>query len=80
MHDGVVAKAKWEAEQVELNAFLQMDIARWTDKSQKNKIKVGAVPVVLYLESPKCKHIWFSFRKSSFLLKSRNIYIHMYMY
>ncbi|PON90432.1 Cytokinin riboside 5'-monophosphate phosphoribohydrolase [Trema orientale] len=28
MHDGAVAKAKWEAEQVELNATLQTDIAR----------------------------------------------------
>ncbi|XP_021902758.1 cytokinin riboside 5'-monophosphate phosphoribohydrolase LOG5-like isoform X4 [Carica papaya] len=28
MHDGVVAKAKWEAEQVELNSHLQTEIAR----------------------------------------------------
>lgn len=28
VHDGVVAKAKWEAEQVELNTSLQTDIAR----------------------------------------------------
>ncbi|GMN34817.1 hypothetical protein TIFTF001_004917 [Ficus carica] len=28
MHDGVVAKAKWEAEQVELNASLQTNIFR----------------------------------------------------
>ena len=27
-HDGVVAKARWEAEQLELNASLQIDIAR----------------------------------------------------
>ncbi|KAL3603240.1 hypothetical protein D5086_004099 [Populus alba] len=28
LHDGVVAKAKWEAEQMELNASLQTEIAR----------------------------------------------------
>ncbi|XP_039032910.1 cytokinin riboside 5'-monophosphate phosphoribohydrolase LOG5-like [Hibiscus syriacus] len=28
MHDGVVAKAKWEAEQLELNSSLQTEIAR----------------------------------------------------
>ncbi|RVW50906.1 Cytokinin riboside 5'-monophosphate phosphoribohydrolase LOG5 [Vitis vinifera] len=28
VHDGVVAKARWEAEQLELNASLQIDIAR----------------------------------------------------
>ena len=28
VHDGVVAKAKWEAEQMELNASLQTEIAR----------------------------------------------------
>ncbi|GMI82443.1 LONELY GUY 5 [Hibiscus trionum] len=28
MHDGVVAKAKWEAEQLELNSTLQTEIAR----------------------------------------------------
>ncbi|XP_011041267.1 PREDICTED: cytokinin riboside 5'-monophosphate phosphoribohydrolase LOG5-like isoform X2 [Populus euphratica] len=28
VHDGVVAKAKWEAEQMELNASLQIEIAR----------------------------------------------------
>lgn len=28
VHDGIVAKARWEAEQLELNASLQIDIAR----------------------------------------------------
>ncbi|XVE56260.1 hypothetical protein DITRI_Ditri03aG0224000 [Diplodiscus trichospermus] len=28
MHDGVVAKARWEAEQLELNSSLQIEIAR----------------------------------------------------
>ncbi|KAJ8772597.1 hypothetical protein K2173_027774 [Erythroxylum novogranatense] len=28
LHDGVIAKAKWEAEQVELNASLQTELAR----------------------------------------------------
>ena len=28
LHDGVVAKAKWEAEQMELNASLHTEIAR----------------------------------------------------
>lgn len=28
LHDGVVAKAKWEAEQLELNASLQTEVAR----------------------------------------------------
>lgn len=28
LHDAVVAKAKWEAEQVELNATLQTELAR----------------------------------------------------
>ncbi|KAI7750533.1 hypothetical protein M8C21_020263 [Ambrosia artemisiifolia] len=28
MHDGVVAKARWEVEQVELNASLHSELAR----------------------------------------------------
>lgn len=28
LHDGVVAKVKWEAEQVELNTSLKTEIAR----------------------------------------------------